>query len=68
MSCQFCGSKEIKIPRDEVKLGNSMDANGEIAYVTVTDWCCNAQKVNAAYIKKNFHPDDAPDEESVSKL
>lgn len=59
--CPFCGSKELKVKREEIEL----KPNGE--YGAIEDFCCTAQRTNAAYIKKNFHPDDAPSEDEVSK-
>lgn len=68
-NCPFCGSDSPLIQRgDEVKLGDKMNADGEIEYVPVTDYCCEAQKRNKKYIDKNFHPDDAPSIEDISKL
>jgi len=61
--CPFCGSAKIRLETPYVKSTGDL---GE--YEPETTYCCTAQKVNANYIKKNFHPDDAPDAESVSKL
>lgn len=63
MACPFCGSKEIRVETPFVK---SVGFEGE--FEPEKSWCCNAQKTNQEYIKKNFHPDDAPSEEDVSKL
>jgi hypothetical protein len=59
--CNFCGSKELKVQSPYVEL----KSNGE--YGPIENFCCQAQKQNALYVKKNFHPDDAPDPDEVSK-
>ena len=64
MECPFCGSKEIRIKTPYVKATGT----GNDDFEPITTWCCTAQRTNQAYIKKNFHPDDAPSEEDVSKL
>ncbi len=59
--CPFCDSKELKVKSEYVELKE----NGK--YGPVEDFCCLAQRQNATYVKKNFHPDDAPDPDEVSK-
>lgn len=61
--CPFCGAEKIRIETPFVR--STGDTN---EYEPETTFCCTAQKVNADYIQKNFHPDDAPNEEDVSKL
>lgn len=66
--CKFCGSKQLRLNRgNEVKL-KGFDSEGQPEYEAVTDFCCGAQRDNALYIKKNFHPDDAPDPDDVSRI
>lgn len=60
-TCPFCGSKELRVKSPYVELKK----DGE--YGPVENFCCTAQKTNHQYVKKNFHPDDAPDPEEVSK-
>lgn len=59
--CPFCKSTELKIKSDYVEL----KSDGE--YGPVESFCCEGQKRNAIYMKKNFHPDDAPDPDEISK-
>lgn len=59
--CPFCKSTELKVKSDYVEL----KSNGE--YGPVESFCCEGQKRNAIYMKKNFHPDDAPDIDEISK-
>lgn len=58
--CKFCKSKELLIPTGYLK------ANGE----KETTPCCEAQRVNAEYIKKNYDPSRGrmPTIDEVSKL
>ena len=60
--CSFCGSTERLIPTGYVV---SSGDKGE--YEPETTFCCDAQKKNAAYIKKNFDADHQPDPDDVSK-
>lgn len=64
--CKFCGSKEIKVARG-TEFGPEIELKQNGEYGPVEDFCCTAQRTNALYVKKNFHPDDAPDIEEVSK-
>lgn len=59
MSCQFCGSKELKIETPYI------DAFGEKIYT----WCCGAQKKNNKYIEAHTSRFDGskPEVEEVSK-
>ena len=61
--CPFCGSKTIRVETPFVKA--SGDTN---EYEPIKTFCCNAQRTNQEYIKKNFLPDDAPSDEDVAKL
>lgn len=65
-TCKFCGSKELKVKRS-TPFGDEVELKTDGSYGAVEDFCCQAQRRNAAYIKKNFHPDDAPDPDEVSK-
>lgn len=60
MACKFCGSKELIIETGYLK------ANGE----KETTPCCEAQKRNAEYIRKNYDPSRGrvPDLDEVSEL
>lgn len=62
--CPFCGSEKIRIETPFVRATGV----GADDFEHETTYCCSAQKVNAEYRRKNFHPDDAPDEEDISKL
>ena len=64
MACPFCGSEEIYLDTPYVETsGHKIDEFQPIKTI-----CCPAQKKNADYILKNFHPDDAPSLEEISKL
>ncbi len=65
-SCPFCHSKELRIKR-VTQFGPETELKENGQYGPVMDFCCAAQKKNAIYIKKNYHPDDAPNPEEVSK-
>jgi hypothetical protein len=64
--CKFCGSSELKVKRSTA-FGDEIELKQDGTYGAVEGFCCQAQKTNALYIKKNFHPDDAPSEDEVSK-
>jgi len=60
MACKFCGSKELILET------GYLNAFGE----KVTTPCCEGQKRNAEYIRKNYDPSRGrvPDLDEVSKL
>ncbi len=64
--CKFCNSTELKVKRS-TQFGDEIELKPSGEYGPVEDFCCQAQRTNALYIKKNFHPDDAPSEEEISK-
>ncbi len=64
--CKFCGSDTLRVPR-VTQFGPETELKESGEYGPVEDFCCGAQKKNAQYIKKNFHPDDAPDADEVSR-
>ena len=64
--CKFCGSTELKVARTS-QFGPEIELKESGEYGPIEDFCCQGQKQNALYVKKNFHPDDAPDVDEVSK-
>jgi len=64
--CPFCHSTKLRIPR-KTQFGPEVELKENGEYGPVEDFCCGAQKKNHQYIKKNYHPDDAPNPEEVSK-
>ncbi len=64
--CPFCGSDKLRNART-TQFGPETELKENGQYGPVEDFCCAAQKKNAVYINKNYHPDDAPNPEDVSK-
>lgn len=62
--CRFCGSAKIRVPR-ATEFGDQVELKPDGQYGPVEDYCCEAQRTNAKYIAKNFHPDDVPDREEI---
>ncbi len=64
--CPFCGATELRTAR-VTQFGPETELKENGQYGPVMEYCCAAQRKNAQYISKNFHPDDAPDPSDISK-
>ena len=61
--CPFCGSGQRLIDTGFVRsVGDKNDFEKDHTF------CCQAQKQNATYARKNFDADHQPDLDNVSKI